>query len=106
MQRKKNVFNATHSGMVRSKEPTGCGSEQFDYGPMNRLSRYRGTHPRVMREKIEAMDWKHQLRNEDPPGLKREPHKDEKLKNRVLTYIEKQTGFDLGNKNWRKLLKV
>ncbi|MEX0837670.1 MAG: hypothetical protein WD101_05010, partial [Gemmatimonadota bacterium] len=32
-------------------------TETFDYGPLGRLERFGGTHPAVMKGRIEGMDW-------------------------------------------------
>ena len=74
---------------------------------MGRLTRYGGTHPEVMRERIAAMDWGELLREEDPPGLERtQLHKDERLKYRVLTALSRWTGIDLNHTNHGRVLKV
>ena len=81
-------------------------SPEFDYGPLGRLAIFMGTHPAVMKDHIERMDWQARLRDTDPPGMVREVHKDERFKYRFLTAIEKWTGLDLGHKNYRKLLRI
>lgn len=83
------------------------GREEFDYGPLGRLPVYEGTHPAVMRERMEAMDWEDRLREEDPPGMVRtQRHKDERLKYRLLTGLTRLTGVDLNHTNHGKVLKV
>ncbi len=82
-------------------------TEVFDYGPLGRLERFRGTHPDVMRGRIDRMDWAHLLRDEDPPGLVRtQTHKDERLKYRVLSAISRWTGVDLNHTNHGRVLRV
>lgn len=81
------------------------GVVEMDYGPLGRLPSYEGTHPAVMRERIERMDWQDRLRLEDPPGLeRRELHKDERLKYRVLSALERWTGLDLDHKNYGRII--
>jgi len=82
-------------------------TETFDYGPLGRLTRYGGTHPAVMRGRIDAMDWTDALRLTDPPGLVRtQRHKDERWKYRVLTALGRATGLDLNHTNHGRVLRV
>lgn len=81
--------------------------ERFDYGPLGRLPRFQGTHPAVMGERIAAMDWADELREEDPPGMVRtQTHKDERLKYRLLSSMSRWTGVDLNHTNHGKVLRV
>ena len=59
----------------------------FDYGPMNRLARFNGTHPEAMREWIAKMDWKNQL---DYAGTSKARFKHDRLKYRILTFLEQR----------------
>lgn len=106
MQKKNKAMNTTHHGRDGAEEEFRHAHDEFDYGPLNRLDIFKDTHPAVMKKRIAEMDWKHKLRESDPPGMKREPHKDETLKYRVISGIEKMTGLSFKNKNWRKILKV
>ena len=60
----------------------------FDYGPLNRIPEFLGTHPAIMRERIAAFDWGHMLQYQGKPSPSRPLHKHEKLKARALTFIE------------------
>jgi hypothetical protein len=78
----------------------------LDFGPLGRLPHFdTHDHPKVMLKRISELDWKDKLREKDPPGMVREPHKDEKLKYRLLTSIESITGIDFNHKNWRKIVR-
>ncbi|MBN2188256.1 MAG: glycosyltransferase [Chitinispirillaceae bacterium] len=57
----------------------------FDYGPMNRLARFSGTHPEVMGQWIVKMDWKNQL---DYEGKSKARFKHDLFKYRLLTFLE------------------
>jgi hypothetical protein len=57
----------------------------FDYGPLNRLARFSGTHPEVMRQWIAKMDWKNQL---DYIGISKARFNHDRLKYRLLTFLE------------------
>jgi hypothetical protein len=59
----------------------------YDYGPLNRLARFRGAHPAVMRDWIAAMDWKDQL---DYTGASKARFPHDWFKYRLLTFIEQK----------------
>ncbi len=106
MQAKRKAMETTYHGRKTIDEKYRNVPEELDYGPLGRLERYGGTHPAVMRKRIAELDWKDRLRDADPPGMKRRPHKDEKIKYRFVSAIERLTGLDLNRRNWRKELKV
>jgi hypothetical protein len=89
---------------VRAESPPDDG---FDYGPLGRLDEWEGTHPAVMSARIEAMDWRHLLREIDAPGqVRRRVHKDERPIYRVLTSLSRLTGVDLNHRNHGRVLDV
>jgi hypothetical protein len=97
----------SHRGGTNDSAGGPGGSIQYDYGPLDRLPRYEGTHPRVMADRITRMDWAESLRMQDPPGVRRiGRHKDERLKYRLLTGIERFTGLDLNHSNHGRILRV
>ena len=66
-------------------------SDIFDYNEFDSLSRFSGTHPSVMREKIHRKNWDISLDVQQ---------KKFSLKERLLYWIEKKTGkrlFDFRN---------
>jgi hypothetical protein len=84
-----------------------CGEEpDFDYGPLGRLPRWEGEHPRVMRERIGGMDWQALLRDSDVSGTTRRRHRDERWLYRLLTTFTRVTGVDLNHKNHGRLLEL
>jgi glycosyltransferase involved in cell wall biosynthesis len=97
----------SHRKSLEEVEAEYGGREEFDYGPLGRLPRYRGTHPAVMAGRMEAMEWGDRLREEDPPGMVRtQRHKDERFKYRLLTGIKRLTGVDLNHRNHGRVLDV
>ena len=62
--------------------------EIFDYGPLDQLTTFSGTHPGVMQKRLEQFDWSDKLQ----PGGKRNPkrplYKHEKIKYRLLSWLE------------------
>lgn len=66
-------------------------SEIFDYEEYDSLDLFKGTHPAVMRDRINSMDWKIEL------DLSRKKFS---MKDRILYWFEKKTGirpFDFRN---------
>ena len=89
MQNKRRALDTVHWGRARASEHYEHAPRAFDYGPLDRLARFRGTHPAVMTERIRSMDWTDQLQKTGRPDPGRVPHKHERLKYRLLTSFEK-----------------
>jgi hypothetical protein len=70
-------------------------TSSFDYSKIDSLSRFNGTHPAVMQERIAAANWKFDF---DPTKKKLS------LKSRLKLSIEKMTGWRVGEyKNYKKI---
>lgn len=68
--------------------------EEFDYSIINALRKFEETHPKVMQDRIEKMNWKF---NFDPTEKRKT-----KLKHRLSNSIEKITGIRIGEfKNYK-----
>ena len=106
MQAKVREFWSHRVSPEEARSSIGSGDD-FDYGPLGRLEEYQASHPRVMRERIEALDWNDQLRLADPKGMKRTlRHKDERLRYRLLTAFTRYTGIDLNHSNHGRVLDI
>lgn len=88
MQNKRKALDTVHKGTELVNELYKTSPNEFDYGPLDRLAKFEGTHPAVMQSKIKEMDWQNKLQYTGPPDPRRELHKHEKLKYRILTWIE------------------
>lgn len=67
--------------------------EGFDYSRIDSLARFTGTHPEVMKERIARKNWDFEF---DPTRKKLSP------KVRFLHFIEKKTGYRIGEyKNYK-----
>jgi len=87
MQKKRKAFETIHAGLKRAEECFRKEQEEFDFGNLNSLSVYQDAHPKVMLERIRQFNWADQLeRRRQKPAVVR--HKHERLKYRVLTFIE------------------
>ncbi len=56
----------------------------FDYGPLDHVARFQGTHPAVMRDRIAGQDW-----TLPAPGPSGREHEHNRLSTRVLTWVER-----------------
>jgi hypothetical protein len=61
---------------------------EYDYGPLNKLNKYEGSHPSVMKDWIGLFDWSSKLQYSGTRNKKRAPHKHEKIKYRLISFIE------------------
>lgn len=80
----------------------------FDYGPMNRLAIFKGSHPKLMQPWLDKFNWGDQLQKTGKPNKIRQPHKHERFKYRLVTFIERYIlfGASLGEfKNYILLKK-
>ncbi len=76
-------------------EKTISKSETYDYSGNDFLSRFTGVHPKVIRERVHNQDW------EFTPAPTANSHS---LKDSILHYIEKKTGWRVGEyRNYRLL---
>jgi hypothetical protein len=86
------------------------GNNQFnstyDYGPLNRVPRFKGTHPAVMKEWISKFNWQHQLRNTGRLPANRPRAKHAKLKYRIISFIEKHLFFGARLGEFKNYVKV
>jgi hypothetical protein len=92
MQNKIKIFSMNHHGREKIEKRIAAHKYDriFDYGNMDRLTRYPGTHPAVMKDWVARFDWKDQLRNRGPArSLNPVKAKHDRLKYRVISWIEK-----------------
>lgn len=77
---------------------------KFDYGRIDYCKVYKESHPSVMQDVIQKLDWKSDLRTSGPIAFNRTKMKHERLKYRILSWIEENLlgGFVIGGfKNYR-----
>jgi hypothetical protein len=88
MVAKTEALNAVHHGSAKAQAMAKAEAPVFDYGPLGKLGVFRDGHPAVMQAWIAQLDWQHQLRKGGPIPKRAIPHKHEKLKNRLLGWVE------------------
>ena len=79
----------------------------FDYGPMDRLTSFTGSHPNVMQDWMAKHDWSDKLQPSGPLNPHRELYAHERWRNRALSFIENNFlgGRSLGGFKNYKLIK-
>jgi len=60
---------------------------EYDYGPLDKLPVFSETHPAVMEDWIKDFDWKDKLQYSGKRNKDRKPHKHEKIKYRLATFL-------------------
>jgi hypothetical protein len=106
MQAKVETFWAHRVGEREAQAKHG-GAREFDYGPLGRLPRWGGAHPRVMADRIARMDWQDRLREFDASGDgRRRRHRDERLLYRLLTSASRLSGLEFNHTNHGRVLDV
>lgn len=95
MRNKIQAFNVNHRGKAKVDEMVK--NKQFeliyDYGNLSKLSKFKGTHPEVMKEWIGDFNWKHQLRYTGSRAQNKMVSKHDKFKYRIISFIEKYLLF-------------
>jgi len=89
MQNKRRALDSVHWGKNKANNHYDKAAKEFDYGPLNLLTTFKGSHPKVMEDMIAKMNWKEKLQFSGKPNPYRQPHKHERLKYRLLSFIEK-----------------
>jgi len=81
MKRKQVALDSLHHDARWVDQHHPDKEAMFQYGSLRHLARFKGTHPRVMHDRIAKKDWT----VEDDPTV---THRQNKLGNRVLSYVE------------------
>lgn len=96
---------------MRKTWDSSCGDryfDEFDYGLLNKVPRFKGTHPEVMEQRVEKLDWNKSLNHNGDKPLTRHKFKHEKLKYRLKSWVELNLlfGAEIGGfKNYKIVAK-
>ena len=103
MQKKSKALATIHKGEEGANALYEKRKEYFDYGALGKLSEFKEAHPQVMESFIARFDWKDKLNYSKNYTPNREKMKFERLRPRILTFIER-TFFGgkepFGYSNW------
>ncbi|HMW37873.1 MAG: hypothetical protein K1X68_03065 [Saprospiraceae bacterium] len=103
MQTKTRVMNKAYHDPDQVDREYDNKPQDFDYGALSRLTEFTETHPSVMREFISKFNWKEQLHYERNYRPQRPALKHEKIKYRLLSWIENNLlggSLIFGYRNW------
>ncbi|MEM7162529.1 MAG: hypothetical protein AAF487_08840 [Bacteroidota bacterium] len=108
MQNKRKALDTIHKGKEKVKNMYAAESDRFDYGPLKFAAKFEGTHPKVMKEWIDKFDWGDELYEKGSIPKNRDPFKHEKLKYRLMTFLEQKIlgGKHLAEFENYKLIKI
>lgn len=84
MEKKRKTLDSAYHGPSSDLHKEGT----FDYGNLSKLAVYKDSHPRVLQSWIEKFDWASQLRFRESNSSGGTKRKHEKLKYRIITFIE------------------
>jgi len=107
MRNKSKSLDSVHWGEEKAETYYKNLPPYFDYGPLNRLAVFTGTHPKTMDETIKKMNWHDKLQLSGKPNPYRKLHKHEQLKTRLISWFEKRfnKGRQIGTFANYKLLR-
>ena len=108
MQSKKKEQDSMHHGTKAINSEYKLKPNEFDYGALGRIPKFKGSHPKLMADFITQMDWKDKLNYSKKGNLSRDKMKHESAKYRFITFFENLVngGKDfMGYSNWNLLRK-
>ena len=83
-------MRSKQNSMVNTLDPNQVIAPEMsiDYGPLSRVPLFTGTHPKVMLDRINKMNWQESLQYSGKIKAGRPKYKHEKLKYRLRSWIE------------------
>lgn len=78
----------SYRGEEATKEFLKDEPDAHDYGPLNKLRKFKGQHPAVMKEWMAKHDWSDQLQYSGGINPNRPKHKHERTKYRMVSWVE------------------
>lgn len=106
MQAKKKEQDGLYHDKKLVEETYSTQANDFDFGALGLIPVFEGTHPKLMNTFIQKLDWKHKLNYSREVKSNRPKLKHERLKNRILSYIENKFlgGREMfGYSNWNEV---
>lgn len=103
MQTKSRVMKKVYHDPQKIEEEYEKKSKNLDYGCMNDLDIFTDSHPKIMQNFISRFNWQDQLHYEPNYKVSRELMKHEKIKYKLISWIEKyilRGNLLFGYKNW------
>ncbi len=95
MNKKRKTASGTYHGKDAAQKKFEKEEVGFDYGPLQLVKKFNGSHPSSFKKWVNEIYWKDELQYSGRRRKKAQTSKHEKLKYRILTWIE---GHILGGK--------
>ena len=108
MQSKKKEQDSMHHGKAVIDSEYKLKPYEFDYGPLGKVPKFVGTHPKAMAPFIAKMNWEGKLNSTKKGVITRDKMKHEKVKYRVVTFLENALNGGrqfFGYSNWNLIRK-
>ena len=108
MQSKKKEQDSMHHGKAIIDYEYKLKPYEFDYGPLGKVPKFVGTHPKAMAPFIAKMNWEGKLNSTKKGVITRDKMKHEKVKYRVVTFLENALNGGrqfFGYSNWNLIRK-
>lgn len=108
MSIKRKSNSSSFHGAEKAQKLSKDLPQYFDYGPLDQTAEFKETHPAVLKDWKAKFNWKHQLQYAGPANKNRPVHKHEKMKYRVITFLEQKVlnGRQIGGfKNYKIIRK-
>jgi hypothetical protein len=105
MTPKKKEQDGMHWGKAKAEAFYQSAQLPFNFGNINKLPVFKGTHPSVMHKRMAELNWQNFLSDSKLPKAPRDKFKHEKLKYRLLSVLENLLNRELFNFNNYKMLK-
>ncbi|NQY67369.1 MAG: hypothetical protein HRT72_06560, partial [Flavobacteriales bacterium] len=90
MQSKQKSLDTIHKGKTKVDSIYQDRESEFDYGPLRLAQTFNGSHPKVMEDWIGKFNWQDKLYKKGPIPNHRPLFKHEKLKYRLISFIEQK----------------
>jgi hypothetical protein len=106
--KRQSSFTSYH-GTNKAEQLLSKQPKTFDYGPLQKLYSFTGSHPKSMEDWISKFDWKDKLQYHGNRNKNRPIHKHEKIKYRWMGWIEQNIlrGKTIGGiKNFKTIAKL
>ena len=87
MQRRNVEIETTYRGREEARKLFDKDEDAFDFGPLDKRTLFKGTHPAVMQDRIRSMNWKHLLQYN---GVDKTHYHHDRFKYRFLTFLEQK----------------
>lgn len=88
MRRKQKLSSTSYHGKQAADKKFEQTTEVYNYGPLQKMPLFKGTHPAAMQDWMSKHNWTEQLQYTGKRPKIANPEKHERLKYRIVTWLE------------------